>query len=85
MTPRPKLASTGYCLAAAGEEYLVYQAKAGEAFSVDLKAGSYRTEWFDPQKGESAGEGRVDSPGGDGPFKPPFDGPAVQHLKREAR
>src|SRR6266545_4155811 len=51
MTPQPKLASTRYCLANPGKEYLVYQPKPGEAFSVNLKRGAYHCEWFDPVKG----------------------------------
>jgi hypothetical protein len=33
MTPRNELASTRYCLAHPGHEYLIYQPKAGEAFT----------------------------------------------------
>ncbi|HLB48771.1 MAG TPA: DUF6298 domain-containing protein, partial [Anaerolineales bacterium] len=45
MTPQSELASTTYCLANVGVEYLIYQPKVGEAFSVELKAGKYRYEW----------------------------------------
>ena len=34
MTPQPGLASTGYCLAHVGAEYLIYQPKPGEQVSV---------------------------------------------------
>jgi len=81
MTPQNKLASTAYCLANPGEEYLIYQPKAGEAFSVELKASKYRYEWFDPAKGEAAGEGRADSDGKAQEFKAPFAGDAVLYLK----
>ena len=36
MTPHPELASTRYCLANPGKEYLVYQPKDGEGFSVEV-------------------------------------------------
>lgn len=81
MTPRNELATTGYCLADPGKEYLIYQPKAGEAFSVELKAGTYEFEWFNVAKGEEAGNGRLDSSGGAQQFKAPFDGDAVLYFK----
>ena len=50
LDPRSDLASTGYCLANSGLEYLIYQPKPGETFSVEMKAGKYRYEWIDPRK-----------------------------------
>ncbi|MEZ6080681.1 MAG: DUF6298 domain-containing protein [Pirellulaceae bacterium] len=47
MIPSLDLASTKYCLANPGQEYLVYQPETGE-FSVTLTAGSYAFEWFNP-------------------------------------
>jgi hypothetical protein len=81
MVPRPRLASTGYCLAHPGVEYLVYQPKGGEGFSVGLKPGAYRYEWFDPAKGATAGGGRIESSGRARHFKAPFNGDAVLYLK----
>jgi hypothetical protein len=34
LTPLDDLATTSYCLASPGSEYLIYQPKAGKAFSV---------------------------------------------------
>jgi len=45
--PHPELTSTGYALVWPGEEYLVYQPAAG-SFTVNLLAGQYAVEWFDP-------------------------------------
>jgi len=45
--PHPELASTGYALAWPNNEYLVYQPTTG-AFTVQLPAGPYTVEWFDP-------------------------------------
>jgi hypothetical protein len=42
MTPQPTWASTRYCLARAGTEYLIYQPEGGEGFSVELSPGAYR-------------------------------------------
>jgi len=81
MTPRNDLASTGYCLAHPGREYLVYQPKAGEALTVELNAGKYRYEWFNPAQGKTVGTGEIETPGRSRQFKPPFDGDAVLYLK----
>jgi hypothetical protein len=81
--PRGDLASTGYCLASPGSEYLVYQPKGGEGLRVELKAGKYVCEWFDPGKGSASPGGKVETPGGPQPFQPPFAGEAVLYLKAE--
>ena len=81
LVPRNDLASTSYCLADPGAEYLIYQPGSGEAFFVELKSGTYRYEWFDPAKGATAGDGSIKSSGGTQPFKPPFAGDAVLYLK----
>jgi hypothetical protein len=81
MTPQPNLASTSWCLAQAGTEYLVYQPKSGEAFTVDLKPGTYQFEWFMPAKNRAAASGRVESEGGPKSFKAGFEGNAVLYLK----
>ena len=59
MQPRPELSSSKYCLArarAGAGEYLVYLPDGGEV-SVDLSAASGRlaVEWFDPDRGRTAG------------------------------
>jgi hypothetical protein len=82
MTPQPTLASTRYCQARAGTEYLIYQPQGGEGFSVELSAGSYRYEWFDPAQGQDAGSGNIQAAGGSQPFKAPFEGDVVLYLRR---
>lgn len=81
MTPTEDsgLCSTRYCLRNPGAEYLIYQPDSGP-FSVQLKAGNYHFEWFDPTKGKVADSGRLDWPGGKRDFAPPFDGAAVLYL-----
>jgi hypothetical protein len=81
MRPRPELASTDYCLANAGVEYLVYQPKSDEAFSVELKAGTYRYEWFDLTKGAITDTGRLEAADGRQQFNAPFEGDAVLYLE----
>jgi hypothetical protein len=83
MTPQSKLATTGYCLACPGVEYLVYQPQKAQGFSVDLKAGTYRYEWFNPTKGAAAGSGQIESSGGAKQFKVPFESDAVLYLKAQ--
>jgi len=66
MVPRNDLASTQFCLADPGNQYLVYSPQGGEV-NVDLTGttGMFHAEWFEPATGktqifqfESAGDGR---------------------------
>ncbi len=80
MTPLNNLSSTSYCLANAGQEYLVYQPGNGP-FTVNVAGGAYAYEWFNPVTGTVAGTGTVGAVGGDQSFTPPFSGPAALYLK----
>ena len=80
--PTGEIASTGFCLASPGTEYLVYQPKAGESFTVKLPEGTFRYEWMDPTKGTPAESGEIKSDGAATSFRPPSPGDAVLHLKR---
>ncbi len=82
MILRNDLASTGFCLANPGTEYLVYQPKGGEGFSVEVQAGTYRYEWYNPVKGENAGSDHIQAVGRGLQFKAPFEGDAVLYLQR---
>jgi hypothetical protein len=82
-TPQDALASTTWCLATPGEEYVIYQPKPDEAFSVDLKAGSYRVEWINPASGAITNGDRVVAASGAQEFKAPFEGDAVLFLRAE--
>jgi hypothetical protein len=83
MKPQPEWSSTSYCLANAGLEYLVYQPNSGEAFSVEVKAGTYRYEWFDPRAGVITDTGRLEATDGRRRFHAPFAGDAVLYLKAQ--
>src|SRR5262249_293240 len=52
--PHDELASTKFCLAAPGQEYLVYAPQAGEV-TVDLAAvsGNLNAEWLRPSDGST--------------------------------
>jgi hypothetical protein len=75
-------ASTPFCLADFGLEYLLYQADPGSV-TVDLPAGTYNYEWFHPSTGSVAGRGTVTVGEGNNTFTPPFSGSAVLYLQSE--
>ena len=82
MTPQGELSTTGYCLAAPGKEYLVYQPAEG-AFQVQVTGrdgGAFAVQWFDPKTGTTAA-GKPETGTGRIRFEPPFAGDAVLHLK----
>ena len=80
--PRGDLASTGYCLACPGREYLVYSPDGGE-ITVDLGDASsdLSVEWLDPNEGDGRSGGTVKG-GGKVVLKSPFDDDAVAYLQR---
>jgi hypothetical protein len=80
MRPVPEAASTGYCLANAGREYLVYMPSGG-AVEVDLSAapGEFDVEWYDPVSDTMIGRGRV-SGGARRTLDPPAAGARVLYL-----
>ena len=82
MTPRSELASTGFCLANPGREYLVYLPD-GAAATVDLSgvSASLTVEWLDPRSGNTV-RGESTSGGRQTLFKAPFDGDAVLYLRK---
>ncbi|MEN8230007.1 MAG: DUF6298 domain-containing protein [Bacteroidota bacterium] len=61
MKPEPDLASSTYCIADKGNEYLIYLPE-GQQVVVNLEnvAGSFKVEWFDPGKGEILESGSID-------------------------
>jgi hypothetical protein len=79
--PAGELASTGYCLAVPGREYLVYLPGGGEA-TVDLSAakGKIAVEWTHPITGKTTPGEAVDG-GGKRTVKAPFAGDAVLYLR----
>jgi Family of unknown function (DUF6298)/CARDB/Bacterial protein of unknown function (DUF937)/Putative collagen-binding domain of a collagenase len=82
MTPQNNLSSTGYCLANPGSEYLIYKPTGGgQTFTVNLAAGSYAFEWFNPNAGTIAGTGTITASGGNQSFTAPFGGDSVLYLR----
>lgn len=80
MTPRNELASSNYCLADPGKEYLIYLPDGGEV-SLDLTAasGTLQVEWVHPVEGTIKPAGPVQG-GGKRRFQTPFSGDAALHL-----
>jgi len=83
MTPHGELASTEFCLADPGREYLVYLPKGGEV-TVDLSgaSGSLLVEWLNPRLGDTK-QGQNITGGQNRSFQPPFDGDAVLYLRKQ--
>lgn len=81
MKPANEIASTTYCLAETGQEYLIYLPEGG-AVTVDLSAanGDLTVEWFDPASNRTSIAGRVTG-GARQELSAPAGGPAVLHLK----
>lgn len=81
MTPRNDLSSTSYCLANPGKEYLIYQPVSNSSFTVNLTAGTYGYEWFEPGSGEiSSPRSMTVSHNKTVSFTPPFMGDAVLYI-----
>jgi hypothetical protein len=80
MAPDNALASTGYCLANPGGEYLIYQPISG-AFTAKLAAEAYQAEWFEvgPRRTFAGGSVRGS---GTTRLEPPFSGSGVLYLIR---
>jgi hypothetical protein len=96
MSPRPDLASTGYCLAQPGRQYLIYVPLSNngsvfdlfngkEKVTVDLPPSSetLHIEWFNPKTGETIAAGTTRG-GGRQTFTAPFRGDAVLYLTIQA-
>lgn len=84
MEPNSKLASTGVCLANAGEEYVVYLGSC-EPFTVDLseaQGATLEVHWYDPRTGRFQPAAAVAGGNSAARFTPPLAGDAVLHLKR---
>jgi hypothetical protein len=82
MVPSPHLASSRYCLASEGNEYLIYLPESQEVI-VDLTGhpGVFEAEWFDPANGTFSNTQEVDG-GRELAMRSPFGSTeAVLHLK----
>ncbi|NIR63006.1 MAG: hypothetical protein GWO10_04275 [candidate division Zixibacteria bacterium] len=86
MKPHNNLASTKYCLANPGNEYLVYNpSEDNPRVTVNLKSGTYKYEWLNPDNGKVVSEGTIKAVDGEKNFEAPFKGDAVLYLKAERK
>lgn len=69
-TPSSTLSSTQYCLAYPGHDYLIYQPN-NASFTVNMVAGNYTFEWFDPEASTVLQTGTVNCVSGNNTFSPP--------------
>ncbi|MCI0739889.1 MAG: hypothetical protein L0Y72_12655 [Gemmataceae bacterium] len=83
MTPQSKLATSGYCLANPGKEYLVYLAQGGKV-TVDLTVAKDKlaVTWLDPAKDKSTAADSVMG-GARRELQAPFAGATVLHLRSD--
>lgn len=83
--PTPEIASTKYCLANPGKQYLVYRPEGQTGpVTVKLEPGTYRLEWFDPTSGKRAFASEMTVKDENGQFSCPVQGDAVLLLVRAA-
>lgn len=80
MSPLNDLSSTTYCMANPGTKYLIYQPVSGMPFTVNLTAGQYNYEWFNPRRGTIVLKGSFTTDGENKSFKPPFRGDAILYI-----
>jgi hypothetical protein len=80
MAPHGELASTGYCLANPGHEYLIYLPDGGET-TIDLtnEPGTYRVDWINPRSAKETAGSAIPG-GGKRTLKAPFSGDAALYI-----
>lgn len=85
MEPRPDLASSGYCLASPGEEYIVFAPGQAEIRVHGLQVGRYyQGEWFDTAKAAHAPIPRIASDSPTLELRAPFaEGVLFLELERQ--
>jgi len=85
MMPHGELASSGFCLADPGKEYIVYLPEGSEV-TVDLKpaSGQIIVEWIHPVDGKTV-PGEETFGGVKRTLRTPFSGDAVLHLKAKQK
>jgi len=91
MKPHNTLSSTRYCLADPGHAYIVYQpskglegSSQGFPFELDLQAGTFHYEWFNPETNRMVQTGEIQWTAGISTFTPPFNNHAVLFLTRQS-
>ncbi|HOA53973.1 MAG TPA: hypothetical protein PKI05_17095, partial [Thermogutta sp.] len=81
MTPRPDLASTKYCLANPGKEYLVFFPEKTDGTEIQLVPGRYELRWFDTRARQEQPNGTLATSKESMFVKVPADGEWLLHVK----
>jgi hypothetical protein len=81
LRPHPELAGGGYCLAALGQDYVVYLPAAVGSFSLQLVPGTYHSEWSDPVTGALRKSGDLTASAAPERFAVPSPGEVVLWLR----
>jgi hypothetical protein len=91
MKPHNLLSSTRFCLADPGQAYIVYQPRKGLEgssqgfpFELDLQAGIFQYEWFNPETNQITQTGEIQWDSGISTFTPPFKDHAVLFLRNQS-
>jgi len=80
-TPRDDLASTQYCLANPGKEYLVYLPDGGKVtLLLPEESGTFAVEWFNPRTGLNT-EAETSIAQGKTELTAPFSGDAILYMQ----
>lgn len=82
MVPSESVASSKYCLANPGQEYLSYKPAGLATLSLTFPAGMYDATWIDPATGKESAEEAVEHAGGIREFAPKFSKDALVYLRR---
>jgi hypothetical protein len=82
MSPQGHLASSRYCLANRGEEYLVYSPDANKPLTLQLPAGQFHTVWFNISNGDESQPQRSTCSGGKQSFTAHFAGDGLLYVRR---
>jgi hypothetical protein len=82
MTPQAELASSKYCLANRGIEYLVFLPKGDGKVTLSLPAGQFKPTWFDPDSGAELEREPFSQGGGKRVLESPFGGDALLCLRK---
>ena len=81
LTPHGELASSQYCLANPGVEYLAYRPATSTNLMLTLPLGKFSAVWFEIASGRESKSETLTHVGARHTFTVPFDGDGMLHLK----
>jgi Family of unknown function (DUF6298) len=85
MTPHGALASSKYCLANPGIEYLVYLPTGSATVTMTLPAGRFISVWFDTTTGKEGKPEPFQHSSGDLKLTTPFQADSLLHIRASTR